>query len=75
MTAAEREAIRVRLRMWEQAEPLLQEQRWRELRALTDEKALLLTKALFRRGATEQSKRNSSGLVEQQALFARLRSQ
>jgi len=74
LTEAEREAIRLRLRIWEEAGPLLQEQRWRELQALTEEKALSLTKALFRRGATTFSKRESSGLVEQQALFRRLRS-
>ena len=71
---AEREEIRLWLRTWEEAEPALQEQRWRELQALSDEKALSLTKALFRRGITTASKRESSGLVEQQALFKRLRS-
>ena len=74
MTDAEREATRLRLRVWQEAEPLLQEQRWRELQALTDEKALALTKALFSRGTASASKRDSSGLVEQQALFRRLRS-
>ncbi|HYV26686.1 MAG TPA: hypothetical protein VFA77_04085 [Candidatus Eisenbacteria bacterium] len=74
LSAAEREAIRLRLQIWEEAEPLLQEQRWRELQALTNEKALALTKALFSRGISSASKRDSSGLVEQQALFRRLRS-
>jgi len=72
LSEAEREAVRLRLRIWEQAGPLLQEQRWRELQALTDEKALALTKALFSRGIKSASKRDSSGLVEQQALFRRL---
>ncbi len=74
MTEAEREAIRLRLRIWEEAEPRLQEQRWRELQGLSEGKALLMTKALFHRGGTTHSKRDSSGLVEQQALFRRLRS-
>jgi hypothetical protein len=69
MTDAERAATRLRLRIWQEAGPLLQEQRWSELRALTDEKALSLTKALFSRRMTNYPKRASSGLVEQQALF------
>ena len=40
---------------------------------LTDEKALGFTKALFARQLDYQSSRESSGLVEQQALFQRLR--
>ena len=72
LTAAEREAIRNRLQIWEQAGPLLEEQRWRELQALTSEKALALTKALFSRRIATACRRQSSGLVEQQALFRRL---
>jgi hypothetical protein len=73
MSAAEREATQERLRIWEQAEPHLEEHRWRELVALTDERALWMTKALFGRELPNRPRRDSSGLVEQQALFQRTR--
>jgi hypothetical protein len=73
MTEAERDATRRRLRIWQDAQPLLEEQRWRELMNLTDEQALGLTQALFRRPGIRREPRQTSGLVEQQALFARSR--
>ena len=69
LTPDEEHATRERLRIWRQAEPLLEEQRWRELMGLADEKALRMTKALLGRRLDPQPKRDSSGLVEQQALF------
>ena len=71
LTIDEEHATRERLRIWREAEPALEEQRWRELRALTDERALRMTKALLGRPIDQQPKRDSSGLVEQQALFQR----
>ena len=71
MTEAEREATRRRLYIWREAQSALEEQHWRELKGLTDEKALLMTKALFSRPLTCRVKRESSGLVEQQILFHR----
>ena len=71
MTKAEREATRRRLQIWQEAQPHLEEQRWRELMALTDEQALRLTEALFRRQGMVRESRDTSGLVEQQALFQR----
>ena len=44
MTTAEFEATRERLRIGQEAQPLLEEQRWRELMAMTDEHALRLTR-------------------------------
>jgi hypothetical protein len=70
---SDREATRARLKIWDHASPALEEQRWRELMALTDEKALALTKALFSRKLDYIPARPSSGLVEQQALFHRRR--
>ena len=69
MSPSEREATRQRLRIWEESQPLLEEQHWRELMALTEEKALAMTKALFSRQLEYRPRRGSSGLVEQQALF------
>src|SRR5439155_22947423 len=49
MTASERDATRRRLQIWQEAQPLLEEQRWRELMALTDEQALKMTRSLLSR--------------------------
>lgn len=73
MTASEREATRRRLQIWQEAQPLLEEQRWRELMALTDEQALRQTQALFSRQGIARKSRDTSGFVEQQALFQRTR--
>ena len=73
MTEAEREATRRRLEIWQRAQPLLEEQRWRELMALTGEQALNLTQALLSRQGIANPARDLSGLVEQQALFQQSR--
>ena len=73
MTASEREATRRRLQIWQEAQPLLEEQRWRELMALTDAQALKLTESLLGRQGVVPAPRDTSGLVEQQALFQRSR--
>ena len=72
MSQSEREATRERLRVWQESQPLLEEQRWRELMALTDAKALWMTKALFSRQLNYRPRRDSSGLVEQQSLFQKM---
>jgi hypothetical protein len=71
LTESERDATRRRLQIWQEAQPLLEEQRWRELKALTDEQALVLTHSLLSRAGSVRQPRDSSGLVEQQALFQR----
>lgn len=73
MTESEREATRRRLQIWQEAQPLLEEQRWRELMALTDQQALRLTQSLFSRQGIARGRRDTSGLVEQQALFQQSR--
>ena len=73
MTESEREATRRRLQIWQEAQPLLEEQRWRELMALTDRQALRLTQSLFSRQGIARAFRDTSGLVEQQALFQQSR--
>jgi hypothetical protein len=60
------------VRIYKAAAIALEEQRWRELEALTPEKALWLSETLLSMPVTVPP-RESSGLVEQQALFARLR--
>jgi hypothetical protein len=71
MTESEREATRRRLQIWQEAQPLLEEQRWRELMALTDAQALKLTESLLGRKGIVPEPRDNSGLVDQQALFQR----
>ena len=73
MTQSDIEATRRRLRIWRDAQPLLEEQRWRELMALTDEQALKLTRALFARQGVPRRSAQTSGLVEQQVLLQRSR--
>ena len=73
MTESEREATRRRLQIWQEAQAPLEEQRWRELMALTDEKALKMTRSLLSRRGIVPVDRETSGLVEQQALFGRIR--
>ena len=73
MTESESQATRHRLRIWQDAQPFLEEQRWRELMALTDERALELTRSLLSRPGVVPAPRGSSGLVEQQALFGQNR--
>ncbi len=75
MSQSEREATRERLRIWRECQPVLEEQPWLELRALTDEQALAMTHALLSRQLDYRPKGDWSGLVEQQALFQRLRVQ
>jgi hypothetical protein len=73
MTEAERDMTRRRLQIWQEAQPMWEEQRWRKLRPLTDEQALKRTHALLSRAGVARQSRDSSGLVEQQALFQRTR--
>lgn len=63
-------------RGWQRAGVALEEIRRAELRALTPEKALAATDNLLSLGAragVSAERRRTSGLVEQQRLFARLR--
>jgi hypothetical protein len=63
------------MRQWRSAGPALEEQRARELRALTDEQAIAAADALLEIGAAlplPESRRAWSGLVEMQRLFQRL---
>ena len=69
MSESELDATRRRLQIWHDAQPLLEEQHWRELAALTDEQALTMTRSLLSRPGLVPTSRDTSGLVEQQALF------
>jgi len=73
MTDAEREATRKRLLIWQRAAASLDGQHWRELMALTGERALWMTRALLSRRVESRTHRDTSGLVQQQALFHKSR--
>lgn len=62
-----------RLKIWQEAQPLLEKKRWRELMALTDQRALRLPRSLFSQQGIAPAFRETSGLVEQQALFQQSR--
>ena len=72
MSEVDREATRRRLKIWQEAQLALDEQRWRELKALSNEKALVLSRALLGRPGVVSAFRHTSGLVEQQTLFAKM---
>jgi len=72
MTGSVREATLLRLRIWDEAGPELEAQRWKELRALTPERAREQTRALLARPQVFRPARLTSGLVQQQSLFQRL---
>jgi len=62
---------------WSEVGPLLEEQRRRELRSLTPERALFCAEALFSMpwpADVLAKRRRHSGLLEQQDLFQKLRS-
>jgi hypothetical protein len=68
-TEAEQEIVRQRIA----AGPALAEIRRQELRELTDEQALQIAENLLSLFPLAPPKREITGLVEQQRLFARLR--
>jgi hypothetical protein len=67
---AERRAVA----SWQAAQAALREIRAADLRALTDHEAVLAFADLYALVAGEPIAREVTGLVEQQRLFARLRS-
>ena len=69
---ATREQQQEWVRTYKAAAIALEEQRWSELQSLTDEEALWMSETLLSMPVTIR-RRESSGLVEQQALFAKLR--
>lgn len=72
--ARESDAAAQFARRWRRVGPLLAEIRRRELRDLTDEEALAAADALLGLLPQVPEKRDGTGLVEQQRLFALLRS-
>ncbi|HVO11948.1 MAG TPA: hypothetical protein VMX54_14510 [Vicinamibacteria bacterium] len=76
VVAVDPERLRLWARTWQETGEALVAVRYAELRAMTSEQALQATERLLSLGAQtplSTERRGSSGLVEQQTLFARLR--
>ena len=69
----ERERMRLWVRTWKQAEPELEAIRHREIRDADSLKVLALLEGAFNHAVQTLPLRRSSGLVEMQKLFAKLR--
>jgi hypothetical protein len=77
MDEGERELTKRWIETWREAGPLLEEIRQKELAAMTEDEARRASEALLSLADAEMyvppDRRRSSGLVEQQRLFGRLR--
>jgi hypothetical protein len=69
----EREMVRRWVKTWEQAGPELEAIRRREIREADNLKVLAMLEGAFNHAARTLPPRPSSGLVEMQAWFAKLR--
>ena len=73
MTATDQENARRWMQAWRTAGPLLEQVRAEEIRATDTVKAMEMLDELFTHAALSQPVRESSGLIEQQAIFSRAR--
>ncbi len=72
MTITEASLLEKWIKQWKRAETALAQQKKKELQEMTPEQALAASEALLELGADSRlnpTRRISSGLVEQQALF------
>lgn len=69
----EREMMRRWVRTWKEAGPLLEEIRRREVREADNLKVLAMLEGAFNHALRAQPPRTSSGIVEMQKYFAKLR--
>ena len=73
MTDAEKAAIKRSIDIWKQAGPELQKQRDADIRAADTVRSIQSMTLLFRDAIKNSPPRESSGLVEQQRWFMKLR--
>jgi len=73
MPLSDDEKIRAWVDAWRRAAPVLEEERRRRLRALGPEEAAAAIDALFDLGVSLARPRATTGLVEQQRLFQKVR--
>jgi len=69
----ERAKVRAWVRIWQQAGPLLEEQRKKTLRHISTPEALKYLSGAFESSRLRFKPKPYSGLIEQQRWFARLR--
>ncbi len=73
MPLSDDEKIRAWVDAWRRAAPMLEEERRRRLRALTQDEAAAAIDALFNLSVSLARPRATTGLVEQQRLFQKVR--
>jgi hypothetical protein len=73
MTDAEKQQLKQWVETWKRAGPELERFRYEELRALTHEQSMAAIQDLLELGYQFARPRQTSGLVEQQRLFRKLR--
>lgn len=73
MTEAERELTKRRIQQWADAAPVMQALRDEEVRRTNTTEAILQLNDAFESALLHYGARETSGLVEQQAWFAKMR--
>lgn len=73
MTENEKALIRAWVKNWQEVGPLLEEIRAEEIRAADTVRAMEVLDDMFNHAVKTMPARESSGLIEQQAIFARAR--
>lgn len=73
MTEAERQLIKSRIDQWAAAAPVMQKLRDEEVRRTNTSEAILQLNDAFESAMLHYAARETSGLVEQQAWFSKLR--
>ena len=73
MTDAEKQKLKQWVETWKRAGPMLEQFRYEELRAFRHEQNVELVAGVLELGHQFAQPRPTSGLVEQQRLFGRLR--
>ena len=71
MNDAEREQTRDWLKRWQESAPELEEVRAQEIRETDTVQAMKILDGMFTHAVLDQPARQTSGLVEQQAIFHR----
>jgi len=73
MTEEEKALIRAWIRNWQEVGPMLEQIRANEIRASDTVRAMEMLDGMFTQAVQSLPARDTSGLIEQQALFARAR--
>jgi hypothetical protein len=69
MTEAEKDQVRAWFRNWEKTRPILEELRWKSIRAADTLRAIAAFDGAFQTAVRDVPPKPWSGLIEQQRLF------